>query len=418
MLVKIYNLLIILLLLNVGMAYSQQHRTEISIDFRKGSVIIEPEYSDNLAKLQAINDFLKYIKQESNIKIIDVTICGSASPEGSYQQNHQLAAGRLTALENLIRNELCIPDSLITRKESYLSWDYLRAQVQDSDLLAKDKILSIISEKEKLVDYYHTDDHVDSRLVKLKQLEGGKVWQELTKLYFEQMRNASAVFITYKNELPSVEQPLAVKELEIVEQESKATSVFALTEDISQTTYSKSRKLYFKTNALGWGLAIANGAVEIDFGKHFSFALPVYFSGWDYFVSTIKFRTFAVQPEVRYWLTEDRDGFFGGAHLGMAYYNLAAGGDYRYQDHSRRNPAYGGGLSVGYRLPISANNRWKVEFSIGAGVYSLEYDKFHNTPNSKDGMLVESVKRTYWGIDQLSVSFMYYIELNKKGGKR
>lgn len=81
------------------------------------------------------------------------------------------------------------------------------------------------------------------------------------------------------------------------------------------------------------------------------------------------------------------------------YYNFAINGDYRYQDHNRRSPAIGGGVSVGYRLPISRNNRWRMEFSLGAGVYSLHYDKFHNTPRTKDGLLVESVKKTYWGID-------------------
>ena len=165
-------------------------------------------------------------------------------------------------------------------------------------------------------------------------------------------------------------------------------------------------------------MAIANVAAEIDLAKHWSFTLPVYYSAWDYFKSTIKFRTFAVQPEFRYWLSEENDGFFGGAHFGLAYYNFAFDGDYRYQDHNRETPAIGGGVSIGYRLPISKNNRWKVEFSLGAGVYSRHYDKFHNTPRTKDGLMIESIKKTYWGIDQAAVSFSYSFDLKKKGGKR
>ena len=50
-------------------------------------------------------------------------------------------------------------------------------------------------------------------------------------------------------------------------------------------------------------------------------------------------------------------------------------------------------------------------------MYSLHYDKFHNTPRTKDGLLVESVKKTYWGIDQAAVSFSYAFDLKRKGGR-
>jgi hypothetical protein len=58
-----------------------------------------------------------------------------------------------------------------------------------------------------------------------------------------------------------------------------------------------------------------------------------------------------------------------------------------------------------------------VEFSLGAGGYTCYYDKFHNTPDVKDGLMVESVKRTYWGIDQAAISLAYSFDLGK-GGKR
>ena len=172
-----------------------------------------------------------------------------------------------------------------------------------------------------------------------------------------------------------------------------------------------------KINALGVGLLMANAAVEVDFADRWSFHLPVYYSGWNYFKPTLKFRTLAIQPEVRYWF-DKRYRWFVGAHFGMGYYNFAFDGDYRYQDHEGETPALGGGVSVGYRLPLSENKRWRVEFSLGAGVYSNHYDKFHNTPRTKDGLMIESLKNTYWGIDQAAVSFSYSFDLKKKGGKR
>lgn len=393
--IKKYCIILILLLFGVGVAHSQESRTEICVDFRVNSTVIDSAYSDNAARMQEIIEFLRNIRQDSTINIVEISFCGAASPEGSDQLNRKLERGRLTALERLVRKEVDIPDSLITRNDSYIPWDYLKSQIEDSGLIHKDEVISILEEESLLVDYHHPNTHIDNRIVKLKQLDNGKVWQQMNKLFFGRMRNACAVFVTYKQELPPVQEPVIVP-------------------DVEEWTH----KLHIKTNAIGLGMGIANVAAEIDLAKHWSFTLPVYYSAWDYFKTTIKFRTFSVQPEFRYWLSENNDGFFAGAHFGLASYNFSFDGDYRYQDHNRKTPSIGGGVSVGYRLPVSRNNRWWMEFSLGAGVYSRHYDKFHNTPITKDGLMIESIKKTYWGIDQAAVSFSYSFDLKKKGGKR
>lgn len=421
--IKKYCIALIPMLFGVGVALSQERHTEICVGFRVNSMVIDSAYSDNAVRMQEIIDFLRTIRQDSTINIIEVSFCGAASPEGSYKLNRKLARGRLEALEKLVRKEVDIPDSLITHNDSYIPWDNLKSQIEDSGLVRKDEVIAILEEEARLVDYHHPNMHIDNRIVKkLQALDGGKVWQQMNKLFFEQMRNASAVFVTYKKELPPVQEPVIVPDTVVVEPPVEVVEIVHDTTAIIETLIPEvegwSRKLHLKTNAIGLGMAIANVAAEIDLAKHWSFTLPVYYSAWDYFKSTIKFRTFAVQPEFRYWLSEENDGFFGGAHFGLAYYNFAFDSDYRYQDHNRETPTIGGGLSIGYRMPISKNNRWRVEFSLGAGVYSRHYDKFHNTPRTKDGLMIESIKKTYWGIDQAAVSFSYSFDLKKKGGKR
>lgn len=177
------------------------------------------------------------------------------------------------------------------------------------------------------------------------------------------------------------------------------------------------RQLHLKSNAAGLGLGIANLGVEVDLASHWSLNLPVYYSAWDYFKTTLKFRTLAIQPGLRYWPSAQHDRWFIEAHFGMAYYNIAYNGDYRYQDHNRETPALGGGLSVGYRLPLGKDRRWRVEFALGGGGYALHYDKFYNTKVTQEGFLVESVRKTYWGIDQVAISFSYTWDLTKKGGR-
>lgn len=175
------------------------------------------------------------------------------------------------------------------------------------------------------------------------------------------------------------------------------------------------RRFYVKTNAIGWAMAVTNIAAEVDLAEHWSVTLPLYWSSWNYFKSTVKFRTVTLQPEARYWFSEYNDKWFAGAHLGLGWYNYATGGEYRTQDHGGHSPAIGFGLSGGYRLPISRDKRWKAEFSLGVGVYSRHYDKFRNQPN---GLLVRTEKKAWFGIGQAAASVAYTIDLNKKGGPR
>lgn len=417
--IKKYYITLIFLLFCVVVTYAQDRRTEILVDFRVNSTVIDSTYSDNAVRMQEIIDFLHNIRRDSTINIVEVSFCGAASPEGSDQLNRRLARGRLTALENLVRKEVDIPDSLITRNDSYIPWNYLKKQIEDSDIIRTDEVIAILNESSLLVDYHYPNLHIDSRVVKLQKLDNGKVWQQINKLFFGQMRNASVVFITYKRELPAVQEPIIVQDTVVAEPSTEITpDTTAIVETIVPKIEEWNRKLYLKTNALFWGMGMTNVSAEIDLAKHWSFALPVTYSAWNYFPSTVKFRTLAVQPEFRYWFNEDNQKFFIGAHFGYAQYNVAVDGNYRYQDHDGKSPALGGGISVGYRMPISKSDKWHIEFSLGAGVYSLHYDKFYNTPNTKDGLMIESVKKTYWGIDQAAVSFSYSFDLKKKGGKR
>ena len=174
-------------------------------------------------------------------------------------------------------------------------------------------------------------------------------------------------------------------------------------------------QIHFKTNTVGLAMLIGNIGAEMDVAQHWSVNFPVYFSAMNYFTSKVKFRTLAFQPELRYWLSDANNGWFAGTHIGLAWFNYAKGGDWRYQDHHRHSPLYGGGLNGGYRKPISKDGRWLMEFSLGCGIYHLNYDIFHNEPN---GQLVGSRQRTFYGIDQVAVSFAYRFDWKKKGGKQ
>ena len=406
----------------VTAVHSQQARTEFSVNFRLGSATVEPDFADNARQISNITDFLEGVNRDESVEISNISFCGTTSLEGSYQLNRKLARNRLDALERIVRSKVEISENLITRDDYYIPWDDLRSWVDDSDLQQKEAIIDIIDGSHKMV-LYAGGATIDERVLKLKSLDNGRVWQQLNSKYFNNMRSASVVIVTLRTEVaeppipepepepapaPEPEPVLVVQPAPVVEE----PVVEPAPEPVQIDEYVP--HVHLKTNIVGWGLTMANLAVEFDLCRHLSFALPVYYSGMDYYSDDVKFRTFAVMPEFRYWFSDRNDGWFLGGHFGLAWYNFALKTKYRYQDHSRETPALGGGVSVGYRLPLGKSKRWRAEFAVGGGAYHLHYDGFINEPN---GMYVGTKKKTYIGLDNVSIAFGYTFDLKKGGAK-
>ena len=274
----------------------------------------------------------------------------------------------------------------------------------------------VVESADSALTFLHSQDTADFAPQPVKQKEVLAQETEISPVEVE----ATPVAVPESFEVTEAEVEQVVEVVEVVEvPEVAEDTAVAVVESIPEPEMEEpDLQLSLKSNLLGWAMGVSNFAVEIDMAEHWSFHLPLYYSAWNYFKPTTKFRILATQPEIRYWFSENNENFFLGAHFGMAYFNVAAGGAYRYQDHYKKTPALGGGLTVGYRMPIRKNSNWKVEFSVGAGGYSVHYDRFHNTPDATKGLMVDNVKTTYWGIDNVSISFLYSFDLKRKGGRK
>lgn len=376
----------------------------IEVHFRHDNHLLDFRYMGNDESLRRFSDKIDSI---GLARIDSLVIISRSSPEGSYLHNVNLSKKRAATMRDyILTHHAGLSDRLHVHADGE-SWGRLREYVKNDTLMKQSTI-------DKVLEVIDADVSIDTKKWRMQRLA---IYRYLLQTYYRRIRN-STFFILYYEDLtlpltpcPVVSEPVS----EISEERPESIPAAPVAPSPLEPWCPK---LHIKTNLVGLCMAVSNIAVEVDLAGHWSLALPVCYSAWDYFKSTIKFRTFAVQPELRYWLSERNDGFFAGAHIGLAYYNVALDGDYRYQDHNRETPAIGGGVSMGYRMPISRNNRWRMEFSLGAGVYPLHYDKFHNTPRTKDGLMIESRKKTYWGIDQAAVSLSYSFDLKKKGGAK
>ena len=385
-------------------------RDEMKINFHVAKHFIDMNYMNNRQALDNIINWIESVQQDSLVNIVSVEFCGAVSPEGSVRFNHWLSLARLSTLEKYVRKHIDLPERMIVRNDHYIAWSELDKLVQESDIANKEEILAIIRSENR-----SKGEQLDSRIADLKKLDNGVTWRKLFNKYFRNLRNAATVLVTEKSDIALLMERNANQSWLSAEPFTKAiatpgavTALAGIAENLLGEPILEKRYMHLKTNLVGLALLSANLGVEFDLGRHFSFNLPVYYCALDYFTSTVKFRNFSVYPELRYWPKNNYKGFFIGPHMGFAYYNFAFDGDYRYQDKDGKTPTLGGGLTIGYRLPISKNGRWNIELAAGAGIYPLNYDLFHNEQN---GQLFDTREKTRIGIDNATVGLSYRIPL-------
>lgn len=378
-----------------AVAQTTATETVFEINFPINSHTVYRTFGDNEATLDSLGRMLKRTKgSRAAVELREVSMNGTASPDGRLTSNIRLANRRMRAMADYISRVYGIDTSLITLGEARVPWDEFRAMIA-----SEPRLLDIVSKGSD-------DSWLDAgiRMDRLKALDGGRVWRRLAKDVFPRLRRSVVMTVTVE-ELPEPVEPEPCHEPEaepaVAEPEPAVEPAPAPQAEAAPCR----RSWHAATNALALSMAIANVQGEYDFGCRWSVAASVYYSAWNYGSVKRKLRTFIFRPEVRYWLSEGHRGFFFDAHIQMAAYNVALPGwKYRIQDVKGHHPALGGGLGAGYRLPLGSKGRWALEAQVGVGCYHLEYNRYENVDN---GRLVDRRERTFVGIDNVAVSVVY-----------
>ena len=380
----------------------------LKIYFRVGSAEYDPNYRGNRERMDSFIKRVYAIEQDSlNYTIYQLEYLAAASLEGTPSFNQSLSERRFSTVLNYMKKHLDVSGMLEVSDAVGEDWERIIPMVQNSNLSNKEELLSIFR------DSTLTQEQKKSEI---KKLNKGKVWNYLLRRLYPELRycevtvhigevpqprawvhNNPIVFNSFANVAPvaQVKAPLENKIIHNIQPEPVDAFIYSI-----------------KTNAVALGMLIANIAGEIRY-KQFSFNLPIMFSAIDYFAADTKFRVLSFQPEFRWWVPKT-NGFFLGAHFGMGWDNIAANGNWRYQDHNGDCPSIGGGIGDGYKLPIALDGRLNIEFELGAGVYHVNYDTFYNEPN---GPLANTTEKIYIGLDNVSISLSYDFRVFKKDKK-
>ncbi len=378
----------------------------IEIYYRVGSTRYEPSFRSNGERIS------RFVKEYGSLAgtlegRTPVTVfSASASPEGGAAWNDYLSRKRFLSSRRALVSaglapEVFAPANLIPGMVGVFPEDEFVDRVRSSSLEnpMKSWILTVLADSSATY---------SEKIQTLIGKDGGQCWRALSAECLPPMRSFIArTGFAERDDISGAASFLKLRALP-----EAGTIPFAVNDSLPAVPVrgeGMRHKLEIKTNVLGLGLLMANLGVEFGLSRHLSIHIPVYYSGVNYFSERVKFRTLALQPELR-WNFSRAEGLFIGAHATAAFFNVAVGGDYRYQDRTGDTPLVGGGLSLGYKLRFADNPHWGVEFVIGAGGYKISYDRFVNEAN---GPYVDTVDRTYIGPDNAAISVFYEFDLGR-----
>jgi len=205
-------------------------------------------------------------------------------------------------------------------------------------------------------------------------------------------------------EAPIVEQPAAAPQMR------EQTSRYRFVEQYAVNQASLPR-FAIKTNLLYGAAAFTpNLAFEFGLGRRTSLELMGSHNPWNLSGSldgNKKLVHTALRAEFRYCLCERFNGHFFGADVIFSRYNIGTHEvpmlfkkEYRYD-----GVAYGGGVTYGYHLMVG--KRWGIEFSVGAGVLWLDYDRYECAACNRNGI---PEKKVYFGPTNASINLVFLLK--------
>ncbi len=412
------------MLLGCFQLFGQESRKEVSVGFRVGYAVLDTGYADNGTRLADLVHYLERVMTDDQLELVEVSFCGSASPEGSFAANRSLAERRRMALERYVRERVLLPDSIVTYpNEGFIAWNRLAELVEQSDMPYKEEAVDVLRNVPEFT-YNDKGVLVDSRKKHLMELRWGRTWNYMYSHFFSDLRNASMVLVTVR---PKPMEPVAEVPEEKVPAEVPA--VVQPVDSVAQLPVEEKKPFYMavKSNLLYDVLAVPNVGVEFYLGDNWSVVGQWMYGWWSKNSSHRYWRIYGGDLAIRKWFgKEAEEKPLTGHHLGI--YGQAFTYDFEWHGKGYMGGRPGGtlwdklnyaaGVEYGYSLPIA--RRLNLDFTIGLGYWGGQYYEYIPL----DGHYVwQATKNRHWfGPTKAEVSLMWLLGRGnsnmKKGGTK
>ena len=160
---------------------TQKHRSEsatLYIDYPTGVYDVRREFHNNRPELEKLDRLMRPLTKGNLANISSISICGYASPDGTYKDNEILASNRARCFKKYMHTTYAPGYDLYKVSSVSEDWDGLVELLQRRPMNHGDEVLSLIART----------GIFEGREKQLMDMHGGTVYRELLKNYFPQLR--------------------------------------------------------------------------------------------------------------------------------------------------------------------------------------------------------------------------------------
>lgn len=377
---------------------------EISDDdfYRNAATVVFPVSKYTLPKddptIKELRDVVLPQIHRDSLKVVRVKLRGAASPEGSEIFNRFLSEKRQMALYDFVREYMQIPqgDSLLSETETE-GYSYLYRRMKQNADPDFEKV-------KPLFDEYMPTGQFTQLKRGLQTIDGGRLWRRMLVTYYPSLRAACMLIVCQKKNarINSLDvQDVPETPVEPVEPIQPIVPIEPITPiqpaepiDSIIVRYPRRELLSVKTNLLFYGVympggydkwcPIPNVAIEYyPLRGHFTYGASFDCPWWQNYWGHKYFQVRNYQLEARYYLRrgdielrpEGKGAAFKGLYF-QAYGHATIFGICFDKDHGYMGEGGGGGLGIGYVMPLSKKGHWRLEFQLQAGIFFYKYDPY------------------------------------------
>ena len=158
-----------------------KHRSEsatLYIDYPTGIYDVRREFHNNRSELEKLDSLMHPLIKGNLASISEISICGYASPDGTYKANEILASNRARCFKEYMCVTYVPGHNLYKVSSIPEDWDGLVELLKQHPMKHGDEVLSLISRT----------GIFEGREKQLMDMYGGNTYRELLKDYFPQLR--------------------------------------------------------------------------------------------------------------------------------------------------------------------------------------------------------------------------------------
>ncbi|MDR2912813.1 MAG: hypothetical protein LBV38_05930 [Alistipes sp.] len=177
-----------------AMMFDEDRNEALRVYFPQGSDRLNPYGDGNANVLGMLLSVVSRLQASTDSRVAQIVVAGFASPEGSFELNDRLAYNRAAALRQYIADNSDIDLSRVYIHNGSEDWAGLRAMVEASDMPRRQQVLEIIDS----VPVWDARGN-SGRESALKQLDGGRTYNYMSRNFFPELRKAAYIKVFYED---------------------------------------------------------------------------------------------------------------------------------------------------------------------------------------------------------------------------